>query len=250
MTAAKGTERVAVVTGAGRGIGRCIAERLAEEGYAVLLADIDGEAAARAAAAMNRPETAAPFTVDVADEPQVQRMIARTLERFGRLDLLVNNAAIARAHAGPVEALSLEEWNRRIGANLTGVFLCSKHAIPQLRKSGGAIVNIASTRFLQSEPGTEAYSASKGGVVSLTHALAVSLGPQIRVNCISPGWIHTGEESELRAEDHRQHPAGRVGRPEDVAGMVVYLGSPAAGFITGQNFIVDGGMTRRMIYAE
>jgi len=121
----------------------------------------------------------------------------------------------------------------------------AKHCAPQLRRRGGAIVNIASTRALQSEPGTEAYSASKGGLVALTHALAMSLGPQVRVNCVSPGWI---AHQAVRKKDHAQHPAGRVGRPEDIAEIVAYLLSDAAGFITGQNFVVDGGMTRKMIY--
>jgi len=117
---------------------------------------------------------------------------------------------------------------------------------------------MASTRAIQSEPHTEAYAASKGGVVAFSHALAISLGPDIRVNCISPGWIATGEwqapsrrhDDALSEADHSQHPVGRVGRPEDVAGLVDYLISDAAGFISGQNFIVDGGMTRKMIYAE
>src|SRR5690606_1123816 len=135
-------------------------------------------------------------------------------------------------------------------------FLCSKHAIPALRRSHGAIVNIASTRALQSEPHSEAYAASKGGLVALTHAMAISLGPAIRVNCISPGWIAVADWRkaskrvllELRPEDHAQHPVGRVGRPEDVAELVTYLISPRAGFVTGQNFVLDGGMTRKMIY--
>jgi NAD(P)-dependent dehydrogenase (short-subunit alcohol dehydrogenase family) len=145
-----------------------------------------------------------------------------------------------------------------MATNLTGPFLCSKHAIPLLRCVNGTIVNIASTRALQSEPHTEAYSASKGGVVALTHALAVSLGPEIRVNCVSPGWIAVEEWRKkatrkpiaLTVNDHAQHPAGRVGRPEDVAAMVAWLISAQAGFVTGQNFVVDGGMTRKMIYVD
>ncbi|HAC30043.1 MAG TPA: oxidoreductase, partial [Marinobacter hydrocarbonoclasticus] len=151
----------------------------------------------------------------------------------------------------------LEQWQRRMDVNLTGPFLVSKHAIPHLRKARGVIVNMASTRALQSEPDTEAYAATKGGLVALTHALAISLGPEIRVNCISPGWIDTrdwqGSEQAvepLSEADHQQHPAGRVGSPEDIASLVAYLISSEAGFVTGQNFVVDGGMTRKMIYHE
>ena len=121
-------------------------------------------------------------------------------------------------------------------------------AAPHLRRARGAIVNIASTRAVQSEPQTEAYAAAKGGMVALTHALAISLGPQVRVNCVSPGWIDTGK-TKLRRVDHEQHPVGRVGRPEDVAQLVAFLLSDAAGFATGQDYILDGGMTRKMIYA-
>jgi hypothetical protein len=142
--------------------------------------------------------------------------------------------------------------------NLTAAFLFSKHSAALLRKSRGAIVNIASTRALMSEPNTEAYSASKGGIAALTHALALSLGPEVRVNCVSPGWIDVREwrkrsrreKAKLSAADHLQHPAGRVGGPEDIASLVSFLVSPEAGFITGANIVADGGMTRKMIYVE
>jgi NAD(P)-dependent dehydrogenase (short-subunit alcohol dehydrogenase family) len=175
----------------------------------------------------------------------VRNCIARVVKRFGRLDALVNNAGLANAHAGPIEKLPLAEWNRRLGVNLTGAFLMAKHAAPHLRRARGAIVNIASTRALQSEPDTEPYAASKAGLVGLTHALALSLGPEVRVNCISPGWI---AHERVRKKDHAQHPVGRVGRGEDVAELVAYLISDAAGFVTGQNFVIDGGMTKKMIY--
>lgn len=152
--------------------------------------------------------------------------------------------------------MSLDEWNRVIAVNLTGAMLCVKHAAPHLRAARGAIVNIASTRALMSEPNTEAYAASKGGIVALTHALAMSLGPDVRVNCICPGWIDSApwqkkskrKTPQWSEQDHTQHPAGRVGEPMDIANMAVYLLSEKAGFITGQNFVVDGGMTKKMIY--
>lgn len=194
----------------------------------------------------------------MADEPAVAKLMATIASRLGRLDALITSAGIAAPVAAPVELLELGDWNRVLAVNLTGTFLCCKHGVALLRPCHGAIVTIASTRALQSEPDTAAYSASKGGVVALTHALAISLGPEIRVNCISPGWIVVDDwrkgsrrtQPVLSATDHAQHPAGRAGRPEDVAALAAYLISSEAGFVTGQNFVVDGGMTRKMIYAE
>lgn len=248
--------QVALVTGGGQGIGRGIALELSQTGMAVVLADRDIEAAEEAAAEIGSAAMA--IHADVAEEASVKDLLQTVHSRFGQLNALVNNAGLADPFRGPIEHLQLNEWNRVLGTNLTGVFLCSKYAVPLLRKVRGAIVNIASTRALQSETHTEAYSASKGGVVALSHALSVSLGPEIRVNCVSPGWIAVDvwqkrskrKVPELTAEDHAQHPVGRVGRPEDVASLVAYLVSSRAGFITGQNFIVDGGMTRKMIYRE
>ena len=137
------------------------------------------------------------------------------------------------------------DWRKTIDSHLTGAFLMSRAAIPLLNE-GGAIVNMISTRAFMSEPHTEAYAASKGALFALTHALAISEGPRIRVNAIAPGWISDGED--LRPVDHEQHPVGRVGRAEDIAGAVLYLAE--AGFVTGQVLTVDGGMTRKMIYAD
>jgi NAD(P)-dependent dehydrogenase (short-subunit alcohol dehydrogenase family) len=227
-------DKVALVTGGAQGIGKAIAELLAGRGYRVAVADI---------------QKSDFFFVktDVSREPAVRSCIRRVVKEFGRLDAVVNNAGIASPANGRVDRLSLREWNRRIGANLTGAFLVAKHAVPHLRKSRGAVVNIASTRALQSEPDTEAYAASKGGLVALSHALAMSLGPAVRVNCVSPGWI---AHKPVRKKDHAQHPVGRVGSPSDVAELVAYLISDAAGFVTGQNFVIDGGMTKKMIYEE
>jgi NAD(P)-dependent dehydrogenase (short-subunit alcohol dehydrogenase family) len=237
------SQKAALVTGGARGIGEAIARLLAEHGYRVAIADREAKTGRAAAASIG----ARFIRCDVAREPQVRACIREVLRRYGRLDALVNNAGIADPQSGPVEKLTLAEWNQRLGANLSGVFLMAKHAAAHLRRARGAIVNIASTRALQSEPDTEAYAASKGGVVALTHALAMSLGPQVRVNCISPGWIDTGKAKLSRA-DHAQHPVGRVGRTEDVAQLAAFLLSDAAGFATGQNFVLDGGMTRKMIY--
>jgi hypothetical protein len=248
--------KAALVTGGAQGIGKGIAARLLQDGWAVFLADVDAEAGQACLAEWNEPERLRFAAVDVADEDAVRGAVQTCVEAFGGIGGLVNNAGIGLPPTPP-EALTLPDWNRVLAVNLTGSFLAAKHAAPYLRATRGAIVNIASTRALQSEPGTEAYSASKGGIVALTHALAVSLGDAIRVNCISPGWIETGpwqkpgqrHEPEHSQADRTQHPAGRVGVPEDVAALAAFLLSPAADFITGQNYIVDGGMTRKMIYA-
>jgi len=247
--------KVALVTGGAQGIGRAAAARLSADGWRVAIADNDADALAEARGAGG--ETLA-LACDVSEEASVASAVGKVAAAFGRLDALVNNAGITGASSGPLEALTLAEWNRRIGTNLTGVFLMAKHCAPRLRAARGAIVNVASTRALQSEPNTEAYSASKGGVVALTHALAMSLGPEVRVNCISPGWIDVRawrkrarrDATPLSAADHAQHPAGRVGKPEDVAGLIAWLLSDEAGFVTGQNYVIDGGMTRKMIYVE
>ncbi|NLC70464.1 MAG: SDR family oxidoreductase [Desulfuromonadaceae bacterium] len=250
--------RVVYITGGAQGIGKGIAVGLLHRGYRVVITDIDEEAGRECAAELSSMGTLLFISADVRDEGAVAASIGEAVARFGRLDGLVNNAALADPVRGPVENLNLEAWRQVIDTNLTGAFLTVKHAVPHLRRVRGGIVNIASTRALQSEPDTEAYAASKGGLVALTHALAVSLGPEIRVNAISPGWIDVSRwqkraerrPAELRGIDHRQHPAGRVGTPEDVTGLAAFLLSEAAGFITGQNFVVDGGMTRRMIYEE
>ena len=246
--------RTAVITGAGRGIGRACAERLLAEGWRV--AALEKDAAMVAAMAARHPGDAAlALETDVAQEDAVRAAFARIDDWApGGLDLLLNNAAIASAPRIPVAELSLEEWRRQLDAGLTSVFLCVRAAIPALRRSGGSVVSMASTRAFQSEADTEPYAAAKGGIVALTHALAVSLGPQIRVNAVAPGWIETGHLQgegtapfpEHSQADREQHPAGRVGRPEDIAEAVLCLAN--AGFVTGQVLTVDGGMTRKMIY--
>jgi NAD(P)-dependent dehydrogenase (short-subunit alcohol dehydrogenase family) len=245
-------DKVALVTGGGQGIGLAVTQAFLDRGSSVVILERDAEAASQGA------ESGRVLAVcgDVAAEADVLAAVGKATREFGRLDFLVNNAGISEFM--PLEHCGLDDWNRIIGVNLTGMFLCAKHAAPALRASRGAMVNIASTRAFQSEPGSEAYAASKGGIVALTHALALSLGPSVRVNCIAPGWIDVSnwkkrsarEQAELRSVDHVQHPVGRVGRPEDVAEAALFLCSDKAGFITGECLVLDGGMTRKMIYAE
>lgn len=246
--------KVALVSGSGQGIGKAIAQAFAKAGAKVVLAEIDEEAGHKAEKQLARSGKVAFIPCDAGSEESVRECVDAAIRRFRKLDFVINNAGIGVGK--PVEQLSLDEWNRVLGTNLTSIFLFTKYAAKHLRKAKGAIVNIASTRAFMSEPNTEAYSASKGGVVSLTHSLAISLGPTIRVNCISPGWIDvTGwkkspRKSDVRGIDRAFHPAGRVGRPEDIAAMALFLCSPQSEFITGINVTIDGGVTKKMIYPE
>lgn len=250
----------ALVTGAAQGIGLSITRRLLADGYHVHALDRHADALDELGRQTPRTSNrgAAELTChvgDVADESQIVDCVAQIQRAHGSLDVLVNNAGIADPFNGPIETLALADWQRVIDVNLTGYFLLAKHAVPLLRAAGGCIVNMTSSRMLQSEAQSEAYAASKGGIDALTHALAISLGPDIRVNAVAPGWIDVRNEQHgvksagaLRDIDHQQHPVGRVGRGSDIAGTVAFLCGPDAAFITGQTIIVDGGMTRRMIY--
>ncbi len=210
---AKNVRPVALVTGAARGIGRAIARELVATGWRLGVVDLPGSGLGRAYARHRRSVLA--IEGDVAEEQTAARAVEAVTEKFGRLDGLVSNAGISRNK--PLGKLDLADWRRVIDVNLTAAFLLARAAEQPLRAAKGAIVLIASSRALMSEAGTEAYSASKGGLVALAHALAISLGPDVRVNCVSPGWIMTGDTAGLRRKDHAQHPVGRVGRPEDIA---------------------------------
>lgn len=250
-------DRVVLVTGGAQGIGRGIAQAVLGAGGRVLIGDVDVDAGHACLREWGAGDAAAFLKLDVASEASVKRFVQAGQRRFGALHGLVNNAGLAEPESGPLERLTLKAWRRRLGVNLDGAFLCTKYALPHLRRAGdGAVVNIASSRALQSEPDTEAYAASKGALLAFTHALAISAGPRVRANAISPGWIVTDawrkpaarRVPQLSRADHAQHPAGRAGTPQDIGALAVFLLSPLAGFITGENFVADGGMARKMQY--
>lgn len=241
-----------IVTGGGQGIGREIAWAYGKMGGRIAIVDTNQATGKAVVEEMVSEGLKATYLYgDVSKETDVKYMVAETLRIYEGIDVLINNAAISSPSQDPLE-MNLDTWNRIIGVNLTGTYLCSKHCSMPMKVQGhGNIINIASTRAFMSEPNTEAYTASKGGVISLTHSMAISLGKYgIRVNAISPGWIQTVDYHLLRTIDHKQHPVGRVGTPEDIASLCLYLTSKEASFITGQNFTVDGGMTKKMMYEE
>lgn len=250
--------KVAIISGAGQGIGKGIAQAFSHHDVHVIIAEHDEEAGKETQQWIQGKGGKATFIpCNVAQESSIKSLIEKVLSECGRIDFLVNNAGISRFK--PMHELSVEEFDEVLSVNLRSFFIFAKYAEPYLRKSGsGAIVNIASTRALMSEPDSEAYAASKGGILALTHALANSLAPDVRVNAISPGWIEVRDWKKIserasvrhREVDKKQHLVGRVGTPEDIGRAVIFLCSGEASFITGQNIVIDGGMTVKMIYAE
>ena len=251
------SNKIVVVTGSGQGIGACVATEFAKYHATVIIAEIDEEAGLEVEENIKEAGGEALFIrTDGRDEQSVKNMTLKVAERYGKIDILVNHAEVTTN--GNLFHVSVEAFEQVMRVNVTGAYICSKYCAPHMISEGASIVNIASTKALMSEPNSEAYAASKGALLSLTHALAASLGPKVRVNAISPGWIEDNAWKKkkdrkfvaLREKDHQQHLAGRVGRPEDIARAVLYLSSEDAGFITGGNFVIDGGMTVKMIYAE
>ncbi len=241
--------RVCVVTGGANGIGRCIVEEFAKTGAFVAFVDIDRDAGERLAARLG--EWAFFQAGDVADEGTLRCFADAVIRRFARIDYLINNACFSRK--GLLSGCSFEDFNQVLKAGVTAPYMLTRLLLPHFSERA-AVVNIGSTRALMSQPDTESYTAAKGGISALTHALAASLAGRVRVNAISPGWIDTSayhdgaEPTDFSPQDLRQHPAGRVGTPMDIAKAVLYLCSDEAGFIDGENIIIDGGMTRQMIY--
>jgi len=243
----KFSDKVVIVTGASKGIGKAIADMYINEGAKVIVADIEEPTEVKS----EYPNNTTFIKTDVRVEQDIISLMKNVVEQFGKIDILINNAGISVFKS--FYELSVEEFDNVIHTNLRSVFLCSREAAKLMKqnKNGGSIINISSTRAYQSEPNTEAYSASKGGIIALTHALANSLANDfITVNSISPGWIETKDYDHLRNVDHEQHLSKRVGKPADIARACLFLTNPENDFITGTNLMVDGGMTVKMIYEE
>ena len=245
--------KVAVVTGAGKGLGRACAEAFAREGAAVAVADVDLAAAEEVAAAIvARGGAALALAVDVSLEEAAREMAERAARELGGIDVLVSNAGIQTY--GSVVDTSLELWQRTLAVNLTGVYLCARFCIPaMLARGGGAIVNVASVQGLATEPNVSAYAASKGGVIALTRTMALDYARRnIRVNCLCPGAMDTlmSHESFALATDPREarregdalQPLGRMGRADEVAEVALFLAGPRASFVTGSVYTADGGL--------
>lgn len=239
--------KVVVVTGGATGIGKEIAKAYGAEAASVVIADTDIDSAIKTKdEILSCAGDCEFFRTDVRKEEDVISLMNFIGQKYGKIDVLINNAGVFDKIN--IQEMTLNHWQMVIDINLTGPFLCSKYALEHIKPSGGSIVNISSTRALMSEGDSEAYDASKAGLLGLTRSLAVSLSERcIRVNAVSPGWIET-KGQELRIVDHLRHPAARVGIPSDVAGLCLFITSSEAGFITGANFVVDGGMTVKMIY--
>ena len=221
-------DKVAVITGGASGIGACIARMFREQGAKACIIDV---------------KPGDHFVGDISNPKVLETFAAQVIAEHGHVDYIVNNALPIMKG---IDACSWEEFNYALQVGVSAPFYLTKLLMPRLAE-GAAIVNISSSRDRMSQPQTESYTAAKGGIAALTHALAVSLAGKARVNSISPGWIDT-TSTTFTGPDATQQPAGRVGKPEDIANMVLFLCSEKAGFITGENICIDGGMTKLMIY--
>lgn len=222
------TDKVVVITGGANGIGKCIAEEFEKNGAKVCIIDkVPGEH----------------FVGDIGEKEVLEAFAEHIIDGYGHVDYLINNAMPLMKG---ISECTYEEFEYAQRVGVTAPFYLTKLLMPYFAE-GSVIINISSSRDRMSQPGTESYTAAKGGIASLTHALAVSLAGKVRVNSISPGWIDTAY-TEYSGADATQHPTGRVGNPKDIANMVLFLCSDKAGFITGENICIDGGMTKQMIY--
>lgn len=250
--------KVVIVTGSGQGIGLCTALEFIKKKASVIIVEQDQEAGEETRLEIeNLGGDCLYVQTNVSDEESVKQMVNAVIERYGKIDILVNNAGIFTQEQTTLFTRSVEDFEHVMKVNVTSAYMCVKYCTPYMPE-GSSIINIASTRAFMSEPHTEPYSASKGALLALTRALANSLAHKVRVNAISPGWIDVSgwkKKTErkfisLTERAHMQHLTGRVGKPEDIAKAILYLASEDASFITGANFVIDGGMTVKMIYEE
>lgn len=243
-------KRRVFITGGASGIGKAIVNAFCEDDCIVAFCDIN-EASGR----MTAIETGALFyQADVSNASELEDCMKQLFQEWGDIDIIINNVGVGGF--GPITDTSIDDFDRIIATNLRSVFITARQLA--LHRQGldtpnpyGRIINISSTRYMMSESDSECYAASKGGVRSLTHALALSMSKwRITANCISPGWIENNDYDKLRSEDHLQHPSQRVGKPEDIARACIFLCKPDNDFINGENITIDGGMTKKMIYIE
>lgn len=224
------TQKVAVVTGGARGIGKAICDEFKKQGVSVGVIDVlDNDY----------------FVGDISEERVLRSFASKVISDYGKIDYLINNACLSK---GGLLNCSYNEFDYVLRVGVAAPFMLTK-LFREHFNEGASIVNIASTRYLMSQANTESYTAAKGGILSLTHAMAVTLAGKVRVNSVSPGWIDT-QESSFSPADRMQHPAGRVGNPGDIVNAVMFLCGEKSSFITGQNITVDGGMTKLMVYHD
>ncbi len=243
--------KTAVITGGANGIGWCICDKFLKHGINTAVIDIDGISGNRLKEQYGE-EQFYYYNGDISDKNTIEIFVENVIQKFGKISFLINNACISKK--GILSACSYEDFMTVMKIGVAAPYYISKLLLPHFTKNA-SIINISSTRAYMSQPDTESYSAAKGGISSLTHALSISLSGKVRVNSVSPGWIDTGAYQHDEnytpgdsAEDRLQHPSGRIGIPDDIAEMVMYLCSEKAGFINGENIIIDGGISRQMVY--
>jgi NAD(P)-dependent dehydrogenase (short-subunit alcohol dehydrogenase family) len=243
-------QKISIVTGGANGIGRCITEELIKDNYFVFVIDTDCISGEKLAEKYDKTCFQF-FCGDIAEHQVLDSFIKEVIKKHTSIDVLVNNACVNR---GGLFDCSYDDFNYVLRLGVTAAFYLTQQLLPHFSQ-GASIINISSTRSTMSQKNTESYTAAKGAISALTHAMSISLAGRVRVNSISPGWIDTGayqhEDAyipDFSKEDMAQHPSGRVGVPNDIAQMVLFLCSDKAGFITGENITIDGGMTKQMIY--
>lgn len=226
--------KIVVITGGAKGIGRCIAEEFQLAGALTAVIDLEKDG----------PPYELYYSGDITEEEVLKDFTSQIIRQFGHIDYLINNACLSKK--GILSGCSFEDFNYVLKTGVSAPYLLTSLLLPYFNK-GASVVNISSTRAFMSQEDTESYSAAKGGITALTHALAISLAGRVRVNSISPGWIDTSKEKWSR-EDKTQHPVGRIGEPKDIAKAVMFLCGSDSEFVTGENITVDGGMSKQMIY--